>query len=100
LLRWLPVAVVCAIAVAYVQPVRSYLDARASVAERRAEQQTLLRKQAALREELELAGTETFIEREARLIGLVRPGEKLFIVRGIEAWKAHQARSEGDRNDE
>ena len=33
------------------------------------------------------------LERRARRIGLVRPGEQLFIVKGIPAWKrAHHAK--------
>ena len=32
-----------------------------------------------------LSGEEVFIEREARRLGLVRPGERLFIVKGVEA---------------
>ncbi len=100
LLRWLPVAIVCAIAVAYVQPVRAYLDARGTVAERRLDQQELVRKQAALRRELEIAGSDVFIEREARLIGLVKPGEHLFVMRGVEAWKAaRRAEGDGDTNE-
>ncbi len=97
LLRWLPIVIVCAIAVAYVQPVRGYLDARKTVAERHLDQEALLKKQAGLRRELEIAGSDVFIEREARLIGLVKPGEHLFIIRGVEAWKsARRADGESD----
>jgi hypothetical protein len=28
--------------------------------------------------------------REARQLGLVKPGERLFIVKGVEAWKRAQ----------
>ena len=34
------------------------------------------------------------IEREARRIGYVKPGERLFVVKGIPAWR--KARSSGD----
>lgn len=82
LLRWLGAAVVLAIAIAYVQPIRAYFDAKDDVATRKAERSTLLREQAQLRRELALAQTESFLEREARRLGLVRPGERLFIVSG------------------
>jgi cell division protein FtsB len=85
-LRWLAVAVVCAIAVAYVQPIRAYMDARNQVAKRQAEKQALLRRQATLRRDLDLAATDEFIEREARRLGLVKPGERLYIVTGVERW--------------
>ena len=92
LLRWLAAAVVCAIAVAYVQPIRAYMDARDEVVERRAEKRALLRRQAALEHRLELAGGEAFVEREARQLGLVRPGEELFVVKGVERWKRAHVR--------
>ena len=85
-LRWLAVAVVCAIAVAYVQPVRAYLSARDEVAKRELRKHALLRRQAELRHALERTGTDDFVVREARRLGLVRPGERLFIVSGIEQW--------------
>jgi len=90
LLRWLGVAVICAIAVAYVQPIRAYFDAKDDLAAHRSERAGLLLKQAALKRRLELAGTDDFIVREARRLGFVRPGERLFIVNGVETWtKAH-----------
>ena len=89
-LRWLAVAVVCAIAVAYVQPIRAYFDARGEVAKREAQKDALLRGQAELRHALEQTGTDEYIVREARRLGLVRPGEHLYIVKGIEKWmRAH-----------
>jgi cell division protein FtsB len=75
---------VLAIAIAYVQPIRAYFDAKDDVAERRAERSALLREQAELRHELALTETDPFLEREARRLGLVRPGEQLFIVKGAE----------------
>lgn len=82
----------CAIAIAYVQPIRAYIDARADVVERRAEKRALLRRQAVLEHRVELAGGEAFAEREARQLGLVRPGERLFVVKGVERWKRAHVR--------
>jgi hypothetical protein len=36
------------------------------------------------------------LEREARRIGLVRPGQRLFIVKGIKAWRRAHATVSGD----
>ena len=83
-LRWLGAAVVLAIAIAYVQPIRAYFDAKDDVATRKVERSVLLREQAELRKELALTETDAFLEREARRLGLVRPGEQLFIVKGAE----------------
>jgi hypothetical protein len=87
----LGVAVVCAIAFAYIQPTRSYLEAKDDVTARRGDRSALLRQQGSLRKRLEAVDTEAFIVREARTSGLVRPGETLFVVKGIDRWKRIQA---------
>jgi cell division protein FtsB len=91
-LRWLGLAVVLAIALGYVQPLRAYLDAREQVEERSADIAALEREHQALERRLEFTGTDAFIEREARRLGLVRPGERLFIVKGLERVKKAQIR--------
>jgi hypothetical protein len=35
------------------------------------------------------AGTKGELVREARQLGLVKPGEQLYLVRGIAAWRKH-----------
>jgi cell division protein FtsB len=91
-LRWLTVAVLAAIAIGYVHPLRAYLDARADVTQRRADISALEQQTSALERQLEFARTDVFVEREARRLGLVRPGERLFIVKGVEAWKKGRLR--------
>jgi cell division protein FtsB len=80
--RWIAVGVLVAIGLAYVQPVRSYLDSRGKVGERRAEVAKLEAEHRALEREIEVAETPVFVEREARKLGFVRPGERLFVVTG------------------
>jgi hypothetical protein len=46
--------------------------------------------EARLQRRIALANTGPELIREARLLGLVRPGERLFIVRGIAAWRHRQ----------
>jgi cell division protein FtsB len=82
-LRWLGVAVIVAIALAYVHPLRSYREARSEVADRRAEIAEIERETELLRQQLARAGRDEFVLREARELGLVRPGERLFIVKGV-----------------
>jgi cell division protein FtsB len=84
-LRWLGVAAFVVIALSYVHPLRSYRAAQVRVAERKAELARLDRQNARLQQRLDLSDKATFIEREARRLGLVRPGERLFIVKGLEA---------------
>jgi cell division protein FtsB len=82
-LRWLALVVLAVIAAAYVHPLRAYLAARDDVGRRRAEVRGLEHERRALEERLALARTDAFVEREARKLGLVRPGERLFIVNGV-----------------
>jgi cell division protein FtsB len=91
-LRWLGIAVLLAIAFAYVHPLRAYLDARTTVAESEVEVANLATRNRALAKRLERAGTDAFVEQEARRLGLVRPGERLFIVKGVEGWKKRSIR--------
>ena len=86
-LRWLAASVLAAIALAYVQPLRAYLRARGDVEESKAAVAALERTNRALEHRLALAGTDAFVEQEARRLGLVRPGERLFIVTGVAEHK-------------
>jgi cell division protein FtsB len=86
-LRWLAVVGLVAIALAYVHPLRSYEAARGRVAERQTEVAGLDRTNAALERKLAQSGEDAFVEREARRLGLVRPGERLYIVKGVEEWR-------------
>jgi cell division protein FtsB len=98
-LRWIGALVLVAIAVAYVHPLREFRAARADVAERRAEVERLTQANRELESDLARAGMSAFVEREARRLGLVKPGERLFIVTGIEEWKRRHGAgaSEGAR---
>ena len=89
-LRWLGLAVVLVIALGYIQPLRAYLDAREQVQTRSADIANLERERDTLERRLEFTDTDAFIEREARRLGLVRPGERLFIVKGLERVKKAQ----------
>jgi hypothetical protein len=71
------------IAAAYVQPIRTYRAAHAEVELRRSQVAALEREKRELAARLAIARTDAFVEREARRLGLVRPGERLFIVSGL-----------------
>jgi len=45
--------------------------------------------QARLQKRIATAGTRPALIRQARLLGLVKPGERLYIVRGISTWRRH-----------
>lgn len=97
LARWLAAALLIGVAVAYVQPAKSFQTAKSEVARKQSEVETLERKRDRLKKRVALAATDTFVEREARTIGLVRPGETLFLIQGVEKWeRAEERRAEGD----
>ena len=79
-LRWLALGVLALIAAAYVQPLRAYLSARDEVERRRVEVTALERRHRTLAARLAYARTDEFVVREARKLGLVRPGETAVVV--------------------
>ena len=86
-LRWIGLAVLLVVAVGYVQPLRAYRNASADVAVRQADVEQLASANVQLEQRIAETQTPEFVEREARKLTLVRPGERLFIVTGIEEWK-------------
>ena len=83
-LRWAAVAVLVVIGLSYIHPLTSYRHARSEVAQRRTEIANLERGNADLAQKLTMTGKDEFVVREARRLGLVRPGEHLFIVKGVK----------------
>jgi cell division protein FtsB len=70
----------------YARPLRSYLNAKHDLSSRAAEVRSLAAEKRDLQHRLAQASTPAALERQARRLGLVRPGERLFIVKGISAW--------------
>jgi hypothetical protein len=77
----------------YYRPIASYVETRNDLATRRAEVESLRLVKAELELRLLNSTQVESIEREARRIGYVRPGERLFVVKGIPAWR--KARTAG-----
>jgi cell division protein FtsB len=92
LLRWLGVAALCFVAFLYFKPARTYLSTRHTLDGRKAEVQALRNQQVHLKRLVAASASDVALAREARRMGLVRPGERLFIVTGIARWrKLHPA---------
>lgn len=85
--RLLALAGIGLVAFLYWKPTQSYRHATAQLATRQAEVRTLRAQRAQLEQRIRLAGTNDELVREARTLGLVKPGERLFIVQGISAWR-------------
>ncbi len=87
LLRWLVVVVFGFVGLLYYQPLRSYVATRDALEQRSAEVESLRAEKLVLQRRLAAGDTPEALAREARLLGYVKPGEQLFIVKGIEAWR-------------
>jgi cell division protein FtsB len=97
-MRLLAVAVVAFAAFLYYRPLVSYLERRDSLARRSAEVQALVQRKRELERRLAAANSPEALTREARRLGLVKEGERLFIVKGIDAWNRAR-RATIDRGD-
>jgi cell division protein FtsB len=92
-LRWVALSVVVLLALLYYRPVRAYIHTKDTVNARNAEVRALASRKRQLEERLAEIRSGATLARGARRLGLVKPGERLFIVRGIPAWRrAHSRR--------
>jgi cell division protein FtsB len=87
LLRWIALGTLVVVALLYYRPLKSYVETRSSLQERQAEVRELRAKRNQLARRLEEADTPEALARRARKLGLVKSGEQLFIVKGIEEWR-------------
>jgi len=87
-LRWAGVAVLALVGLLYYRPLRAYVDARHQLAARHADVRSLEIRNARLERRLAASATVATLEREARRLGYVKPGQHLYIVQGIDAWRA------------
>ena len=70
-------ATILVVGLLYYRPLKSYVETKSSLDQRAAQ----------VREVAE-ADTPEALARRARRLGLVKPGERLFIVKGIDEWRA------------
>jgi cell division protein FtsB len=85
--RWLAVGALVLVALLYYRPLRSWIQTRHTLDARRAEVHALQVERTSLERRLTLSTNAAQLAREARRLGYVRPGEKLFIVKGIAQWR-------------
>jgi cell division protein FtsB len=91
LLRWSLLGTAALVAFLYYRPLASYVETRATLNERAAEVRSLREEKFRLEQRLADSSTTVALAREARRMGLVRPGERLYIVKGIKDWRRAQA---------
>ena len=76
----------------YYRPIASYLQTRSELGARRSQVVALRAEKSRLERRLARTTSDAALAREARRIGYVKPGERLFIVKGIAAWqRSHPA---------
>jgi cell division protein FtsB len=95
ILRWAALATLAVVALLYYRPLKSYVETRGALQDRQAEVAQLRAKRDELARRLEEADTADALARRARKLGLVKPGERLFIVKGIEEWRRGRGSSLG-----
>jgi cell division protein FtsB len=85
-LVWL-VAVALVTVYLYYRPLSSYFGTRDRLAAERTEVASLQATKARLEQRLAVSASVEATRRAARRLGYVRPGERLFIVKGIPEWR-------------
>lgn len=96
--RWSAVAGVAIVAYFYYHPLRAYLSTRSELGASRTEVRQLAAQKRDLERRLAASSSLDALAREARKLGYVRPGEHLYIVKGISAWRrAHSTIAGGGK---
>ena len=88
--RWFAVAVLVLVGLLYYRPLHDYFSSRAQRAERLAEVAKLEHQRAALERKVRAASSAAALAAEERLLGYIRPGEHLFLVKNIPDWRRRQ----------
>jgi cell division protein FtsB len=88
--RWFAVVLIALIGYAYYHPLRSWFETRSQLHSRADEVTQLATLKHELQQRVRASSSLDNVARQARQLGYVKPGEHLFIVKGIKAWeKAH-----------
>lgn len=96
-MRWIGLAAIVLVAFLYVRPLRSYVDTKRELTGRSADVQALKAEKRELQHKLAQSSTGEALVEQARRLGYVRPGERLYIVKGISAWVHSKERATIDK---
>lgn len=99
-MRWLAVATILVVGLLYYRPLKSYLETKASLEERAAQVRSLRAERDELARKVAESDTPEALAQRARRLGLVKPGERLFIVSGIDEWKRERRARARERRTE
>jgi|SRR5579884_4410688 len=85
--RWFAVGALALVGLLYYRPLKAYVDAHAQLAQRAAAVRQLEQQKSLLEQRVGSSTSIATLAREARGLGYVKPGEHLFIVKGINRWR-------------
>jgi cell division protein FtsB len=88
--RWLAVGALVLVALLYYRPLKAYVQARGELDQRREVVNKLQAEKSRLEKGLGSSTSIQTLSREARSLGYVRPGERLYIVKGIQQWRQRE----------
>jgi len=83
----IPLVILAVMGFLYYRPLSSYLKTRDELGARRDQVVALRAEKERLERRLARTTSDAALARGARRIGFVRPGERLFIVKGISTWQ-------------
>jgi cell division protein FtsB len=86
--RLLAIGSLVSIGLLYWHPLRAYRQTDALLRTREGQVSALRAQTHELQARIATVGSSEGLVREARRLGFVKPGEQLFIVRGIAGWRA------------
>ena len=98
--RWIAAGTLALVGFLYYQPLQSYFETREQVAVRAAEVEKLKATRRALERRVAAQTNDVALLRAARELGYVRPGERLYIIKGIPAWRRAVARERAARREQ
>jgi len=96
-MRWVGLAAIVLVGLLYARPLRSYVDTKHELSRRAADVQALKLEKRELQHRLAQSSTGEALVEQARRLGYVRPGERLYIVKGIGAWVHARTRATIDK---
>jgi cell division protein FtsB len=96
-MRWVGLAAIVLVGLLYARPLRSYIDTKHELTARSADVQALKADKRELQHRLAQSSTGEALVEQARRLGYVRPGEHLYIVKGISAWVHSKSKATIDK---
>jgi len=96
-MRWVGLGAIVLVGLLYARPLQSYVGTKHELTKRTADVQALKAEKRELQHRLAQSSTGEALVEQARRLGYVRPGEHLYIVKGVSAWVHSKTRATIDK---